>query len=361
MLISRLALGAWIGLLLAACGAPDGGQRQAPPDKLSAWGLFSWTPASLTPADGTRVYRLNSVLFSDYAHKLRTLRIPDGQSMAVGEDGDSLVFPEGTVITKTFFYPRAQEGLLAVTDRGQFLQEDGSLDLASVHLVETRLLVLEAGGWQALPYVWNDAQTEALYSPTGEIVPTLAHHAAMGEVSFNYLVPDQNQCAGCHAKGESATTLLPLGPSLANLNLGNQLAPWRQDGLLEDKATHLRAMIDWRSEAAPTEGRARSYLNMNCGNCHNPLGPADTSGLYLDLATIDPIRLGRCKPPIAAGQGTGGHSYSIVPGKPDESILVFRMVTTDPGAMMPEIGRSLAHLEGISLVSDWIAAMPEGC
>ncbi len=31
------------------------------------------------------------------------------------------------------------------------------LDLTQVRLIETRLLVHQESGWQALPYVWNNA------------------------------------------------------------------------------------------------------------------------------------------------------------------------------------------------------------
>ena len=71
--------------------------------------------------------------------------------------------------------------------------------------------------------------------------------------------------------------------------------------------------------------------------------------------------MGFCKPPIAAGQGTGGRTYSIVPGDPDDSIIVFRMSTSDPGARMPELGRSLVHSEGVALVSDWIRTLGGEC
>jgi hypothetical protein len=82
--------------------------------------------------------------------------------------------------------------------------------------------------------------------------------------------------------------------------------------------------------------------------------------MYLTLAAAGP-RLGLCKPPIAAGQGTGGFRYGIHPGKPEESILVYRTASLDPGAMMPELGRALAQDEAVDLLRRWVAAMPGGC
>jgi hypothetical protein len=37
------------------------------------------------------------------------------------------------------------------------------------------------------------------------------------------------------------------------------------------------------------------------------------------------------------------------------------MQSTDPGAMMPELGRSTRHDAGIELVSQWIRAWPGQC
>ena len=65
--------------------------------------------------------------------------------------------------------------------------------------------------------------------------------------------------------------------------------------------------------------------------------------------------------PIAAGKGTGDLRHDIVPGRPDASILAFRMASDDPSAMMPELGRSVVHDEGVQLVRDWIAKMQGDC
>ena len=96
--------------------------------------------------------------------------------------------------------------------------------------------------------------------------------------------------------------------------------------------------------------RARSYLDINCSHCHNKVGPADTSGLLLEPTDKVGPSLGLCKLPIAAGTGTGDRKYGIVPGKPDESIFTYRMKSVIPSEMMPELGRSLSHAEGVALI-----------
>ena len=64
---------------------------------------------------------------------------------------------------------------------------------------------------------------------------------------------------------------------------------------------------------------------------------------------------------LIAGQGTGGHLFGINPGHGQESILTYRMQSDDPGAMMPELGRTLVHVEGVQLIADWIDDMAGDC
>ena len=86
-------------------------------------------------------------------------------------------------------------------------------------------------------------------------------------------------------------------------------------------------------------------------------GPRSNSGLDLLASQQNPTSFGIYKPPVAAGIGSGGPAYDIVPGKPDQSILAFRIASTHPGIMMPELGKRLVHKEGVALVREWIAAM----
>ena len=84
---------------------------------------------------------------------------------------------------------------------------------------------------------------------------------------------------------------------------------------------------------------------------------ASTSGLFLGLEETRPAHLGINKAPVAAGRGSGGLQVSIDPGHPDRSIMVYRMASTDPGVMMPELGRALPHKEGVALVADYIESL----
>jgi hypothetical protein len=48
-------------------------------------------------------------------------------------------------------------------------------------------------------------------------------------------------------------------------------------------------------------------------------------------------------------------------GKPDESVLLYRMNSTQPKVMMPELGRTMVHKEGVELIREWIAKMQGDC
>jgi hypothetical protein len=60
---------------------------------------------------------------------------------------------------------------------------------------------------------------------------------------------------------------------------------------------------------------------------------------------------------VAAGRGSGGLLFDIAPGDPEGSIVVHRMASTEPGVMMPELGRSTVHEEGLALVRAYVAGL----
>jgi len=313
---------------LSSLGAPT----------LSSYGLFSGELKNLSPGDGVHSYAINSPLFSDYALKKRMVKIPQGQVIAY-DSAEVFDFPEGTVLIKNFYYPA-----------------DMRKPEANIRLLETRLLVLENKEWKPLTYVWNEEQTEAFLEAAGKTIAVSWTHTDGVLRSIDYSVPNLNQCKGCHLKGSK---VMPIGPSARQLNRDGQLSAWRDAGLL----THLPdlakvpKLVSYEDLQQSIADRARAWLEVNCAHCHRPDGPAKNSGLHLSSDVMSPMALGIGKAPVAAGQGSGGRRYSIVPGQPDESILVYRIESTDPGVMMPEMGRKLVPREGVDLVRQWIKSL----
>ena len=363
-----------LGCLFAA-SCDNGASLSAPtyhanenPALLSEWGMIGVEGGALKLSDSVTLYDLATPLFSDYALKLRTVWTPGG-APAQFHAGRTFDFPVGSVITKTFYYPRAGshwDG--AVTYGKSSTIEAGALNLEGLRLIETRLLVRRESGWVALPYVWNDDQTDAVLKRTGDIQPmTLVRIDGVRE-DFPYVVPNANQCAGCHATNATTKEIEPIGPKARHINKPspiaadrNQLDHWFETGLLTGEypgADGAARNALWGDANEDLDLRARSYLDANCSHCHNPNGAGDTSGLNLEPDAEGPA-LGFYKTPVAAGGGTGGRPYDITPGDPEASITIYRMETTDPGEMMPELGRAVAHQEGVALIRAWIAQLDD--
>lgn len=315
---------------------------------LSEYNIFIGALKNLKPNERIIPYDLNSSLFTDYAFKKRFVYVPEGKS-ATYDTTDAFNLPVGSFLVKNFYYPL------------DFRKPDGDKKI-----IETRLLVHRANGWDALEYTWNDEQTEATLNSIGAFKEVSWIHFDGSKKSVEYVVPSKNQCKGCH--WHNNTKILPIGPKIRNLNKDyayaegteNQLSRWAKLGLLSNlpAVETVPKTPNWEDSVHYNlDQRARAYLDMNCGHCHNPKGPAYTSGLYLNWENENPENLGICKTPVAAGKATGGNYFDIVPGKANESIVIHRMLSNDPGVRMPELGKQLIHTEGVALISRWINAL----
>lgn len=352
---------------LGVAAEPIAGYDDAP-DSLSAWHLFERRGQRLVLNRGVVPYDLNTPLFSDYAHKWRTISVPSGTAIRYDTDG-AFLFPVGTIISKTFYYPLADRAARHVVAKSSERSAGEVLDIGRVRLIETRLLINTQSGWLALPYVWNERQTDAALELTGELVSLELSDAGARE-PFTYSVPDANQCSACHGRGEQAIAIEPIGVKSAHLDKAftyargaeNQLAHWRKAGLIRGTPAHAPGTTaKFDDTNADLNARARAYLEVNCGHCHREDGGASTSGLLLDAQEQDSIKLGVCKIPVATGRGSGTGSFDIVPGNPEDSILLQRMQSNEPDIAMPEIGRAVVHREGVALIAAWIRSLPGTC
>lgn len=330
----------WLFIAVTTAAAAVSDDRIAgpkPPRNLSEFGLFDDLGAQ-EPAEGVLPYSLKTALFSDHATKLRFVYVPDGKA-AEYDPVEAFAFPVGSVLVKTFAYPAG--------DR--------------LRLIETRLLIRQDSGWKAWAYVWNEGQSDAVLKITGARLPLEVELADGTPLSFEYSVPNKNQCKGCHSLGRE---LSPIGPKARFLNSShpyragpdNQIAVWTRREILKGAPTPSDAPSapDWRDQSQPIDARARAWLDINCAHCHRSEGPASNSGLFLDWGQQDKVAFGIGKRPVAAGRGSGGRLFDIDPGNPDGSILLHRVESTEAGVMMPELGRSLADPEAVELLRQWI-------
>ena len=345
-----------VATLLLGCG-PASPVRDGPwPERLSELAVLASEENALRPVAGF-AYTLAHPLFSDYAWKYRTISLPEGGAAAVVSNDETLAFPVGTIITKTFAYPEGSGGRVQTTAAPALAAAEVGFPRARVRLVETRVLRHQASGWEAVSYQWNAAGTEAFLAPAGALVPLTTEAGK----TFPYLIPDKNQCAGCHETAMGTKVLKPIGPKPGNLAAHSfadgrsQYAVWQQAGWVVSSP-----VTPWVPAGSRGAAAAHAYLDANCAHCHSDTGAADTAGLDLRITASEQGR-GRCKTPVAAGRGSGGRAYDVWPGQPEASILAFRLGHDDPGIMMPELGRSLVHEEGVALIEGWIRELEGDC
>ena len=345
--------------LWLACGGPDPkvptetGADTAPADTtypyehLGTWGFFDGALADLSPADGVLRYEVAARLWSDGAAKDRYLVLPEGGAATMTET-DDWTFPDGSVVIKHFAFP--------LDDR----DPDGAR-----RAVETRLLVRVDGLWEQQIYVWNEAQDDAVREVAGSRV--MLDRVDTDGVAYTqeYLIPNSNQCESCHMRDDVQHLL---GPDTRQMNRDVEVdgvetpqIDWLASvGFFDTPppaAAELPAFPDPWDTSIDLDTRARAYLHANCSHCHRSGGGGGNSGLVLLADGTDPGNYGICKITSAAGAGTGGHTYVIVPGDPDSSIMVYRMESTDPELKMPELPNLQPDDEGVALIREWIAAM----
>jgi uncharacterized repeat protein (TIGR03806 family) len=288
---------------------------------LTAYQLFDEPLASLQPAPGVYLYELSSELFTDFAHKQRLIRLPQGKAATISAEGE-LRFPEGTIIAKTFYYPADMR--------------DPS---GPARVIETRLLILTSGRWNVATYVWNTEQTDASLL-LGGATANVSWLDDEGEaVATTYVVPHEGECVTCHQSGGSSAFI---GPTLRNLNRDvtrsggeiNQLEYLVTEGVIDGagwtSAPFIPAYED--TDASP-ESRARAYLDINCAHCHNPNGWDEASKPNLDLRFQTPL-----------GQT----------GLTRKARALKRQMET---GQMPYLGTTLLHEEGIRLVLDYLETL----
>ncbi len=295
---------------------------------LSDMGIFSGAISNLTPAENVHLYDLNSRLFTDYAYKQRLLRLPEGAAMQYDNSDLLPNFPDNTLISKTFYY-----------------YEDESNTSSNKIMVETRVLIKTEGTWKIGNYKWNNDMTEATYTDDGSIVSVAYLNAEGIAQNIEYQIPSNTDCIDCHHIYEDTT---PIGPKLRNMNFNpnngtvniNQLQYFIDEGMLEGitSPSDITVLPDWEDDNFDILEQGRGYMDINCAHCHQPGGFTPT-GFLLDFRLEVPF------------DDTGIYSRR---GQIED-----RIQSTTPGYMMPKIGRTIVHNEGVAMMLNYLQAIEE--
>jgi hypothetical protein len=303
---------------------PDTGTPFEGPTKLSETGLYQ-DIATRTLRPEIRAFDVRYPLWADGATKQRYLLLPAGQQIDTS-DMDVWKFPIGTKAWKEFY-------------------EDGKL-------IETRLLWkqeegADGSGWLKVAYLWNEDGTEAFAVPEGVANANGTTHD----------VPAIEGCEQCH-NGAGDVLVGVAAIQLSKETGGGYLSTLIADGVLSNPPAGEFAVPG----GADIEN-AIGYFHGNCGQCHNNQSfLAQKLGLRLKLLTgistpeETPVYQTTIGKP-AKHRGLGGTTYIVVPGKPDESQLFYRISVRDLD-QMPPLGTESLDPTGIATIAAWIDSLP---
>ena len=347
-------------LIIHACGTDDDYEPEQKPTEptvspvvfnptevpygtLSEYSFFEGDLKNQKPVKGVLPYDVITPLFSDYAHKLRFVWMPDSVKGSYNGDHNALDFENGTVFIKNFYYDRVQPGNVR-------------------RIIETRLMFMRDNNWEFAEYVWNTDQTEAYLDMSGST--TLVNWLDTEGVSRtgNYELPSESECFTCHKVGD---TPFLIGPKPQNMNMDfaytegvkNQLLKWVEMGYLDnDYPSNIATVVAWDDVNQLLEDRVRSYLDMNCAHCHRDGSHCDYRSIrFAWEETVNPDVLGICEEPQS--YVSPELTYIIAGGNPDRSALFYRLNSISEDVRMPLLGRTVVHEEGIQLIYEYISSL----
>ncbi len=296
---------------------------------LQEMGFYSGNISFLEPAAGVVLYEVNSILFTDYAHKQRLIKLPEGKLMEYNNSSLLPTFPDNTMIAKTFYY-----------------YNDETNPNLGKKIIETRVLIKTNGEWTLGNYVWNEAQTEAVLTESSSTLPVNYIDASGVPQNINYEIPSSNDCFSCH---NNENIVIPIGPKLRNMNFNpqngtiniNQLQYFMDNNILKglNSPNDVTVLPDWTDADTYTIfERGRAYMDINCAHCHQP-GGIVPPGFLLDFRLETPFT------------ETGIFSRR---GQIED-----RIQSTIPGYRMPLIGRTVVHTEGVAMMLEYLLAIED--
>jgi uncharacterized repeat protein (TIGR03806 family) len=277
-------------------------------------------------------YDVIEPFWSDGADKERFFCLPGSEKVTINDQGH-LDFPPGSVFVKHFLL------------KGKW--------------VETRLFMRHADGeWAGYSYEWNEEESDAALLASGKV------RSVQGQ---NWTYPSRAQCLQCHtlAAGRS------LGTEIRQLNrlfsypasgrTANQLTTFDHIGLFSaplpapvEQLPALPSSADGNVAPGPW---ARTYLHVNCSNCHRPGG---TGRGEMDLRfETDLPAMKICDVVPQLGDLGIADARILAPGSPGRSVLLQRLKRQDV-FRMPPIGGSLLDDGGVRLLENWIQGLA-GC
>jgi mono/diheme cytochrome c family protein len=306
---------------------PDRSDGPLPP-LLSQTGAFQDT-GKMVVSDGLIPYELNLSFWSDGARKQRWMSLPDAK-IGFAPRGE-WKFPVGTVFVKHFE--------LAANESQPFRRRR----------LETRLLVCAANGSvYGATYKWRPDNSDADLLTTN-LTENIVIQTATGTRTQTWYYPSREDCRTCHTDRAGGV----LGVKTRQFTPG-VISAWNGLGLFDSSpteadlaASNFLARPDDATRSL--QDRARSYLDVNCANCHRPGGTVAAFDARYDT----PLEhQGLTNGPVLINEGID-HARIVAPNDIWRSILYMRANTVE-AIKMPPLAHQTVDLTGMALLRQWI-------
>jgi glucose/arabinose dehydrogenase/mono/diheme cytochrome c family protein len=308
------------------------------PGTLQGTGLFSNT-TTLEPAPGVVPYSVRVPFWSDRAVKQRWFSLPDPFEKIKFHRDQPWEFPAGTTWIKHFD--------LQITNGVS----------SSARRLETRVLVKNDFGIHGATYRWDADGVGARLVPDEGASETILTHYGGAVRSQVWRYPSRAQCLQCH----TAVGGYALGFQTAQLNQlvdydgfhQNQVEALAGAGYLdvpEVASATLPELVTASDANASREFRVRSYLHVNCVQCHQPGGPG---------RSLWDARIATPRTKTGLIEGLPVHDSDspldrlIKPGSLEHSVLWKRLANAGKGHM-PPLGTEVLNSEALDLIGSWI-------
>lgn len=263
-------------------------------------------------SEGGTEFDVRYPLWSNGADKARLIQLPPGETIDPS-DPEDWVWPVGAKLWKTF-----------------------SVDGENV---ETRLLEKTEQGWVAGVYLWDGADA---YLTDGT-------RQTLVLAGGGYTVPSTESCAFCHAAtpGEE----WPIGPEPFQLGEPGLAAVAELLGADPGEVPEVAGETD------PEAVEIRGWLHGNCAYCHHD----DALAALISETTLD-LRYDAESTGLVGGRVNYYHDltpygppseYLVVPGEPDQSVLLEILERTD----MPPVATWREDTEATSAIEHWILGL----
>ena len=322
------------------------------PTLLSDTGIFNDT-ASRTPATGLIPYILNVPMWSDGAMENNFMAVPNRGGNITPEEQlrfrptGPWKFPDGTVFIKNL---------------------DLAVDETRANLpprrMETQILVRDnRGAVYGATYKWRPDNREADLVTAGlseDIVIT----TVTGVRTQTWYYASPADCLTCHTPGAGYV----LGVNTRQLNgnftypasgnTDNQLRTLNRLGLFspavdETKIAGFAKLAALTEAKATLSDRTRSYLDVNCAQCHMPGGVGNYDARY-DTSPSDQHIINA----VAAVTLGLANAHIVMPGDTEHSVLYQRITSLMPAIKMPPLSHNRVDTKAVQVINDWINNLP---